>query len=414
MMNNGDIHNTDTNHSLLDCINDDSIWRAFIQRKESVNPDDPDVNLLKSMFNDEKCRSTCEMISSGDYRFSIPVKNMIPKGNSGKMRTIYQFKKDEMITLKIIADQLYQYDWLFSDNLYSFRRNVHVGSAIKRLFSVRNLKGMWGYKADIHNYFNSIPVEILLDSLKSDLSDDKLFEMFRRILSDDRVRFKGEIIDEQKGVMAGIPISAFLANYYLKDVDEQFSKMDCIYMRYADDILILSKSKDSLMEFRDVLLSSIKEKGLDMNPKKEFFFTPGEKFDFLGFQISEECIDISTNTIHKMKDKIRRSSRKIRRWMLKKNAPVEGTIRALIRCYNETFYGRSSGELSWGAWYFTTITTSKSLHEIDIYFQDWIRYVATGRHSKKNHAIVSYDLMRSCGYVPLVSEYFNFRGDHII
>ena len=34
--------------------------------------------------------------------------------------------------------------------------------------------------------------------------------------------FNGEQIEEQKGIMAGVPISSFLANYYLKDMDLYF------------------------------------------------------------------------------------------------------------------------------------------------------------------------------------------------
>ena len=146
-----------------------------------------------------------------------------------------------------------------------------------------------------------------------------------------------------------------------------------------------------------------------MNPKKEKFFQPGENFEFLGFNISGDNIDVGANTVRKMKGKIRRSAKAIRRWMLKKNAPIKGTIRAFIREYNHKFYGYESGELSWSSWFLPTITTSESLHEIDKYMQDWIRYIATGRHNKKNYDAVSYELMKECGYSPLVTQYYDMR-----
>jgi len=403
------VHLEGGKESLLDAINDDGIWEALINRRESINPDDPDVDLFRRMMGNEACRSVCEEISKGIHVFSIPEKKLIPKGNSRKMRAVYQLDRYEMVAMKIIADQLYQYDWLFSDNLYSFRRNVYVGSAIRKLFETKGLEHMWGYKADVHNYFNSIPVGPLLERLDRDLSDSKLFEMFKSILMNDTVRFRGEEVREAKGVMAGVPVSAFLANYYLKDVDELFGSLDCVYMRYADDILILSESQEKMMELRADLIRKVEEAGLEMNPDKEHFFEPGEPFEFLGFKISGDAIDISSNTIRKMKGKIRRSAKSIRRWMLDKDAPVEGTIRALIRKYNSLFYGYENGELSWAAWYFSTITTSDSLHEIDLHFQEWLRYIATGRHNHKNRAIVTYDTLRSCGYRPLVAEYYSSR-----
>lgn len=394
--------------SLLETIDDDRVWESLIQRRGSINPDDPDIDFLGRMLVDPECRRIRRDISLGIHEFSIPVKKLIPK-SGGKMRTVYQLDRCEMAVMKVIADRLHEYDGLFCDCLYSFRRNKYVGDAIRRLFSTRNLGSMWGYKADVHDYFNSIPVEPLLRDLRKDLEDDRLYDMLDSILSDDRVRFRGGIVTESKGVMAGLPISAFLANYYLRDVDRAFSDRDCIYMRYADDILILSDSEDGLMQLRAELHDAIGSKGLEMNPKKERFFSPGEPFEFLGFLISGEDIDISPNTVRKIKGRMRRSSRSIRRWMLRKNAPAKGTVRALIRKYNRLFYGSEPGELSWARWYFSTITTVKSLHEIDLYFQECLRYIPTGRHNHKNYEVLPYDVLRSCGYRPLVSEYYSKR-----
>lgn len=395
--------------SLLDRINDDAIWTEFLIHKTSNEFDDSNHQFLLDMYQDEECRSICSSISRGDYEFSIPHKKLISKNRFGKKRTVYQFESREMVALKIIAYLIYDYDYLFSTNLYSFRRNVSVKNAIDKLFSVDHLDMMWGYKADIHNYFNSIDVTKLLPELREDLSDDRLFHVFETILLNPHVVYNGEVITEEKGVMAGIPLSAFLANYYLRDVDAYFDSQECIYMRYADDILILADSEENILNIRKSLIEMITQKGLEMNPDKERFFKPGDSFEFLGFTISKDCVDISYNTVRKMKGKIRRSARSIRRWMLDKQAPVEGTIRALIRQYNHRFYGYESGDFSWASWYFSSITTTESLHEIDRYFQDWARYVATGRHNKKNYSIVPYEMLKSCGYTPLVSEYYNQR-----
>lgn len=393
--------------SILDRINDDSVWSAFIERKRAFDPYSSDADRYEAMFSNDRCRSVCASISDGTHVFSTPRKKLIAKNRTGKKRTVYQFNEYEMMSLKIVADQLYDYDWLFSPNLYSFRRNVSAGNAVKKIFTGGNLSRKWGYKADVHNYFNSIDTDRLLSRLEADIADERLLSLFRSILSNPDVMYRGETIQEQKGVMAGVPISAFHANYYLKDVDEYFGGLDCTYMRYADDILILADSEDEILEYRDTLIRMIQDEGLEMNPDKELFFHPGQELEFLGFRISSRGIDIGENTIRKMKGKIRRSARSIRRWMLEKGAPVEGTIRALIRDYNNRFYGYQDGEISWASWYFSTITTTDSIHEIDLYLQDWIRYVATGRHNKMNYSVVPYEMIQRCGYMPLVSRYYN-------
>lgn len=401
---------TDATHSsLLDRLNDDAIWDAFIDRRKQILMENDDISKFERLSVNPECRRICDEIASGNHQFSIPCKKLIAKNGSLKKRTVYQFDEYEMMTLRILSSLMHSYDHLFSPNLYSFRRNKSVAAAVRRLFDTDDLCSMWGYKADVHDYFNSIDAKTLLVELKEDLNDERLYALFETILSDSRAMYNGEVIEEQKGVMAGIPISAFLANYYLSAVDHYFETQDCIYMRYADDILILSDSKDKIADFRLKLIDMIHARGLELNPKKEKFFQPGEDFEFLGFRISEDDIDISTNTVRKMKGKIRRSAKAIRRWMLKNDAPIKGTIRAFIREYNHKFYGYESGELSWSAWFLPTITTTESLHEIDGYLQDWIRYIATGRHNKKNYDAVSYELMRSCGYSPLVTQYYDMR-----
>ena len=80
------------------------------------------------------------------------------------------------------------------------------------------------------------------------------------------------------------------------------------------------------------------------------------------------------------------------------------------RKYNKKFFGKQDrNELSWKYWFFPTINTSNSLKIVDGYMQQELRYIATGRHNKMNFKIVSYDVLKGCGYKSLVAEYYNFK-----
>ena len=57
----------------------------------------------------------------------------VNKGNSSKKRVVYKFKDDEVIILKYISFLLYEYDYLFSSNLYSFRKNITIKDAIYKI-----------------------------------------------------------------------------------------------------------------------------------------------------------------------------------------------------------------------------------------------------------------------------------------
>lgn len=375
------------------------ISKDFVPKKEK--------NILSDFINNKKYLTICNQIADGTYSFSIPKKHSISKGHSSKKRIVYTFNDDEMIILKYISYLLYDYDFLFSPNLYSFRKNSSVKNAIRNISNIKNINKMYGYKVDIQNYFNSIDVDILLSNLKKDINDEKLFSLIYDLLKNENVEYYNNLIKEKKGVMAGTPISAFLANYYIKKIDEFFWKEKLVYFRYADDIIIFCNNKDELINYQKKLLDFFKEFNLSINKNKEYFFEPNDKWEFLGFSFYNKKIDLSENSIRKIKAKIRRSARGIRRWMIKKDADYKVALKAMNRKYNRKFFGKQDNdELSWKYWFFPTITTSDSLKIIDNYMQDQQRYIVTGKHNKRNYKIVPYELLKQCNYKSLVSQYY--------
>ena len=245
--------------------------------------------------------------------------------------------------------------------------------------------------------------------MKQDIDDKPLYSLFESILTNTNVIYNEQIVEEQKGVMAGTPISAFLANYYIKEIDEFFWNQNVVYFRYADDIILFCNSQEELNNYQTQLLSFFKKYKLVINPQKEYFFKPNDTWEFLGFSFDGKEIDLSKNAIRKIKGKIRRSARGIRRWMLKKKANNEVALKAMNRKYNKKFFGKQDKEdLSWKYWFFPTITTAKSLKIIDRYMQEQQRYIVTGKHNKRNYKVVPYSTLKECNYRSLVHEYYLF------
>ena len=279
---------------------------------------DARVPRYEALFNDPQCREVIQSIVDGRHTFTIPKKKLISRHNTAKKRAVYNFDEYEMMALRLLAMELYRFDNLFDDCLYSFRRGRSVKNAIVKLSDDKRLNTYYGYKADIHDYFNSIDVERLTNSLMKEIDDKRLNCLFASILLDGRTDHNGEIIYEKKGAMAGVPISAFLANYYLKDIDNYFSNEKCIYMRYADDILILCEDKIMLEHHRSSLLRMIKEHGLEINPKKEQYIFPNDPIEFLGFdfQLTETgkvCAYVASGKIKNKRKQLYRMAQKVKR-----------------------------------------------------------------------------------------------------
>ncbi len=390
-------------------------WEEFVaykQGKEFVPA--KEKNKLESFVKNQEYVDICTKIANETYLFSIPQKHLISKGHSGKKRTVYTFQENEMMALKLLSYLLYDYDDMFSPNLYSFRKNSSVKTAIRNISNIKNINKMYGYKVDISNYFNSIDTSLLLQNLRKDIQDQKLLSLFEKLLKSDVAEYRGELLTEQKGVMAGTPISAFLANYYIKEIDEYFWNQNVVYARYADDIILFCSKEDELKKHQQTLAKFFQKYHLSVNPDKEYFFKPTDEWEFLGFSFHEKEIDLSQNSLRKIKGKIRRSARGIRRWMLKKNSTPEIALKAMNRKYNRKFYGKAEKEeLSWKYWFFPTITTADSLKIIDQYLQEQERFLVTGKHNQKNYEKVPYEMLKKYGYKSLVNEYYRSKSKNL-
>ena len=344
----------------------------------------------------------------------IPERMVVNKMGTGKKRIVYRFDQDKMRILKLIAHLLYRYDDIFAPNCYSFRRGVPAGDAILRIN--RALKGekMWAYKVDIHNYFNSISIPVLLPMLASVMKDDPgLYRFFETLLDDDRAYCGEEIIHEQRGVMAGLPTASFLANVYLSELDRHFYESGVIYARYSDDIIVFARDRETLEQYRAEMLAFFEKYKLEINPDKEFVYAPDEAWEFLGFRCCGREIDISRATRDKLKGKIRRKARALRRWCSKEGAEPRKAVGALIRCFNRKLFEMEDNEsLCWSGWFFPVINRTDGLREIDRYLQENCRYVATGRHNKANYRL-RYPELKRLGYRSLLHEYYLYLPNTI-
>jgi len=345
----------------------------------------------------------------------IPTKKLVNKMGSGKKRVVYSFAPDEMLLLKLIAFLLYKYDDQFAPNCYAFRRGLKAHDAVFKINKAIQGQKMWAYKLDIHDYFNSIDIDLLLPMLKEMLADDPpLYQFFEKLLTQNLAISNGQVIEEHHGVMAGTPTAPFLADVYLKEVDRYYYNKGVVYARYSDDIIMFAPDYETLEEYKNQMCNFLAQAHLEVNPDKEKIYTPDEAYEFLGFKCHGCDIDISKATKKKMKGKISRQARALLRWKNKKGLDSEKAMKALINYFNRKFFESDDPEmLTWSRWFFPVITQTDGLKEIDHYLQQNIRFLSTGKHNKTNYK-TDYAQLKAMDYRSLVNEYYKYiQGLHI-
>lgn len=401
--------------SIIDKINSKEAWEEFYNyRVENKSFSKEEEKYIGKFIEEERYTEYYNRILEDSFPTDYPNKMIVNKEGTRKKRIVYSFPKEDNIIFKFIAYNLYEFDEVFSKNCYAFRRGYGAKDAIRKFRGNKSYANKYCYKADISNYFNSIDVSLLLDKMSFVKSrDEQVFNLFKKMLTEDKVYVGKEIISENHGAMAGTPCSPFFANIYLSDVDKFFENAGTQYFRYSDDVLIFADTMEELNELIKVFLDKIGENKLAINDSKVTITKPLESFEFLGFSYNQGVIDISTNTKRKLKAKIKRKADALRRWQRNKGLTEDKAAKGFITAMNNKFFGGKDKELdmdefTWCRWFFPNITTDVSLKEIDEYMQQYIRYIITGRHYKGNYRI-TYKQLKEWGYRSLVHEYYKYK-----
>ncbi len=400
---------------ILDLLFEKNIWNEFFEYKLSGGHiSKRDLESLKNFIDNCDYLPLVKSLSDGNS-FCLPYVAEINKKSAKKKRIVFKFPQTENYILKFIAYNLNKYDDIFSENLYSFRRNVCVKDAIRNIIRFQKKRSMYSYKVDISDYFNSVDTTILLPILKETFFNDiPLYNFISSLLTEENAIREGETVSVKKGIMAGVPISGFLANLYLSELDEYFASRHILYARYSDDIIVFAETAEQIAEYEDIIKSFLEKYHLAVNEKKEFRTSPHEPWEFLGFSYCDGQVDVSSVSLQKLKSKMRRQARSLIRWKKRANAVDERAIRAFIRHFNKKFYNNSiHNDVTWCRWYFPAITTDKSLKLIDEYMLESIRYISTGKHTKSNYNL-RYETIKSYGYKSLVNAYYKFKKNGII
>ena len=144
--------------------------------------------------------------------------------------------------------------------------------------------------ADIKGFFDNIDHEKLLDFVSYRISDRRVLKLIRKWL-ECGVLESGIPLETDKGTPQGGVISPLLANIYLHRLDEYWTMKNAFngkLVRYADDFVILFKTKKDAETGLRIVNTILSELNLELNEEKTKIVdtTKGNNgFEFLGFHI---------------------------------------------------------------------------------------------------------------------------------
>lgn len=386
---------------------------AYLKYRESRGETDGRLQGMREYLLRGAYTEDVRRLARGEYTLSVPARKEIPKGYTDRKRTIYHFTEDEMTLLRMMAFVLQDCEDLIPREVYSFKRGISVKDLVWKISRCPELREQYVVKADVVSYGNSIRAERLIDMLRESFAarDPQALAFFTWLLRRRTWYSDGVLTEGDTAALPGIPIHNFFTNLYLTDTDRKLAPRCELYGRYSDDIILFQKTRPEAEENLRLLLSELDAHGLiPHRDEKTGIFEPGQAYDFLGFSFEGSQVDLARASVQKLKRRMRIRAKRIGLDRDGRLQTPEEKARLLIRLNRQTFFGKAgSNNLCWSQWAFPVITRTERLHELDLYNQQCIRYVMTGKWSDAGYR-VRYAALKELGYESLVRSYYGSRS----
>jgi RNA-directed DNA polymerase len=150
--------------------------------------------------------------------------------------------------------------------------------------------------------------------VEAKVSDGRVLDLLRGWLKAEIL--KGlETWTPTRGSPQGAVISPLLANIYLDPLDAFIAGRGYRMVRYADDFVILCRTREAADAALADVRAWVSENGLALHPEKTHVGDcrqPGQGFEFLGYRFEAGTRYVRKKSLNKLKDSIRAKTRRTR------------------------------------------------------------------------------------------------------
>ena len=278
-----------------------------------------------------------QSIREGKYNPSPVRRKEIPKPDGGVRKLGIPTVVDRIIQ-QAIAQQLQPiYEPLFSDVSYGYRPKRSGQQAVRQVKKYAEQGYTYAVEVDLSKYFDTLNHELLMELLRKQIHDKRVTGLIKKYLKAG-IMENGVITRTREGSPQGGPLSPMLANIYLNEFDQEMARRGVKVVRYADDIIVVTKSKraaEHMLESCRKFLEGKLKLTMNLQKSKVVSMFSRRNFKFLGCCLGKNgrgvYIRVHRNSLQKAKQKLREQTsrsqgRNVRMVMAKVKEFIRGWI----------------------------------------------------------------------------------------
>jgi len=296
-------------YSLIDKIyRKENLKKAFILVKRNNGAPGIDGETVTDfkLNESENIDLLHEQLKTNSYKPN-PVRRVeIPKDGGGIRYLGVPTVKDRVVQQAIVSIIEPHFDKTFHPSSYGYRRGHSQQQAVAKADRFMNKYGLTEVvDMDLSKCFDTLNHDLIIESVSELISDSRVLNLIRLFLKSG-VKIGRDVIETTIGSSQGGVFSPLISNIYLNKFDQKMKSKGIRIVRYADDILIFAKDRQTAGNYRRYATKVLEEElKLKVNEEKTHLTNTHEGVAFLGFIIRENSLSVQPKRIKKFKDKIR-------------------------------------------------------------------------------------------------------------
>ena len=228
---------------IVDQANFETAWKQVRANHGAPGPDGITLDEFPEIFR-QRWPDLRRQLLEGTYQPGPARRKSIPKPDGSQRNLGIPNVIDRLVQQAILQVLTPIFDPDFSASSFGFRPGRSAQQAAQQVQAHIRAGYRHCVDMDLSKFFDRVQHDVLMARVSRKVHDKRLLALIGRYLRAG-VMVDTELQPSTEGTMQGGPLSPLLANILLDDFDKELERRGLRFVRYADDFLVFTKTREA-------------------------------------------------------------------------------------------------------------------------------------------------------------------------